>query len=225
MRPQLYFSAALICAWAYHRPFRCRYCDRSDGTASSCLPIQTNQAAVSCACSQGHIDSTCAISLPAGVDTFISYFLKALVAWQRGDKGAAKAAEFACLDQFLTLFQSPDALWMLPALRTLCRDSYVVANSLRSGSGLMGRSGAANEAMVRPQLCGGSVIIAWLCVTYSPADDVTCLQESLAALLQKAFKVTSQDRAAAEVSKKWGTLFVVNSLFRLYFRVSAVLAS
>ena len=44
-------------------------------------------------------------------------------------------------------------------------------------------------------------------------------QEALAALLQKAFKATSQDRAPVESSKKWGTLFVVNSLFRLYFKV------
>jgi hypothetical protein len=39
------------------------------------------------------------------------------------------------------------------------------------------------------------------------------------AVLQKAFKCTSQDRAAAAVSKKWGTILVVNALFRCYFRV------
>jgi hypothetical protein len=48
---------------------------------------------------------------------------------------------------------------------------------------------------------------------------VVVRQELLAALLQKAFKCTSQDRAPPEASKKWGTIFVVNNLFRLYFRV------
>lgn len=38
-------------------------------------------------------------------------------------------------------------------------------------------------------------------------------------MLQRAFKVVTQDRQAVMCSKKWATVAVVNSLFRVYFKV------
>ena len=45
------------------------------------------------------------------------------------------------------------------------------------------------------------------------------LQEA-AAVMQKSFRVVVNDRAAVEVSKKWGGLHVINNLFKIYFRLN-----
>lgn len=43
--------------------------------------------------------------------------------------------------------------------------------------------------------------------------------EDCARILSKAFTVTITDRASLEVSKKWGTLFIVNILLKIYFKL------
>jgi hypothetical protein len=77
-------------------------------------------------------------------------FVCAAVAAMRpgGDIDTAKTAQFECLDRFLTVFQAPTSVWLLPVLQTLCKDSYTVADILEKEI-LRRQAGATNEAMVR----------------------------------------------------------------------------
>ena len=41
-----------------------------------------------------------------------------------------------------------------------------------------------------------------------------------AGMLQKSFRITATDRAPLESSKKWGSLHVINNLFKIYFQLN-----
>jgi hypothetical protein len=43
--------------------------------------------------------------------------------------------------------------------------------------------------------------------------------EETTRILKNCFKTTNTDRSPLEVSKRWGTLYVVNNLFKIYFQV------
>lgn len=124
-------------------------------------------------------------------DEMLAAQLDSLVAIHCNDHVKAYSHQERACTSFHSVFEK-DTSWSLPAMHRL--DLLLRMAAVRA------------DAALKMSAAGGG--------------DITTTQEAAVRVLQKSFTICISDRAPLEVSKKWGTLHVINNLFKIYFQLN-----
>lgn len=124
-------------------------------------------------------------------DEMLAAQLDSLVAIHCNDHVKAYSHQERACTSFHSVFEK-DTSWSLPAMHRL--DLLLRMAAVRA------------DAALKMSAAGGG--------------DITTTQEAAVRVLQKSFTICISDRAELKVSKKWGTLHVINNLFKIYFQLN-----
>lgn len=124
-------------------------------------------------------------------DEMLAAQLDSLVAIHCNDHVKAYSHQESACTKFHSVFEK-DTSWSLPAMHRL--DLLLRMAAVRA------------DAALKKSAAGGG--------------DITTTQEAAVRVLQKSFTICISDRAELKVSKKWGTLHVINNLFKIYFQLN-----
>jgi hypothetical protein len=124
-------------------------------------------------------------------DEMLAEQLDSLVAIHCNDHVKAYSHQESACTKFHSVFEK-DTSWSLPAMHRL--DLLLRMAAVRA------------DAALKMSAAGGG--------------DITTTQEAAVRVLQKSFTICISDRAELKVSKKWGTLHVINNLFKIYFKLN-----
>ncbi|RHY27797.1 hypothetical protein DYB32_006517 [Aphanomyces invadans] len=154
--------------------------------------------------SDSAIDSICRSSLSNGYDDLVAPLLKAKRLVHQKKYADAYDLQIAGF-MYVKIFRDQNN-WLVPLLQRLTYDTRVLAQ--HADSELSNKRGIdVTDKLVRP---------SWLNLVRT----LHASQANAEQNLKKGFSMTLNDRAAPEYSKKPATLYVVNQLFKIYFRIN-----
>ncbi|CAK8687080.1 unnamed protein product [Clavelina lepadiformis] len=127
-------------------------------------------------------------------DEMVAAHIRGCWALANNDISQAYASQVTAIQAFVKSFQArKDENWALPLMYTLVLDLRKLANKVDQE---MPKGGKGKK---------GDVL------------------EKAADTIMSCFRICGSDgRSALEVSKKWGMLFLVNQLFKIYFRIGKI---
>ena len=135
-------------------------------------------------------------------DEMLAEQLDSLVAIHCNDHVKAYSHQESACTKFHSVFEK-DTSWSLPAMHRL--DLLLRMAAVRADAALkMSAAGGGDNR---------EYSVGVLARREAP-------QEAAVRVLQKSFTICISDRAPLEVSKKWGTLHVINNLFKIYFQLN-----
>lgn len=135
-------------------------------------------------------------------DEMLAAQLDSLVAIHCNDHVKAYSHQERACTSFHSVFEK-DTSWSLPAMHRL--DLLLRMAAVRADAALkMSAAGGGDNR---------EYSVGVLARREAP-------QEAAVRVLQKSFTICISDRAPLEVSKKWGTLHVINNLFKIYFQLN-----
>jgi hypothetical protein len=165
-----------------------------EALAEALQQIDLSNAALIAQLTAGRIDVRALSSsvLDRPYDEMLAEQLDSLVAIHCNDHVKAYSHQERACTKFHSVFEK-DTSWSLPAMHRL--DLLLRMAAVRA------------DATLKKSAAGGG--------------DITTKQEEAVRVLQKkSFTICISDRAPLEVSKKWGTLHVINNLFKIYFKLN-----
>ena len=164
-----------------------------EALAEALQQIDLSNAALIAQLTAGRIDVRALSSsvLDRPYDEMLAEQLDSLVAIHCNDHVKAYSHQERACTKFHSVFEK-DTSWSLPAMHRL--DLLLRMAAVRA------------DAALKKSAAGGG--------------DITTTQEAAVRVLQKSFTICISDRAELKVSKKWGTLHVINNLFKIYFKLN-----
>lgn len=164
-----------------------------EALAEALQQLDLSNAALIAQLTAGRIDVRALSSsvLDRPYDEMLAEQLDSLVAIHCNDHVKAYSHQESACTKFHSVFEK-DTSWSLPAMHRL--DLLLRMAAVRA------------DATLKKSAAGGG--------------DITTTQEAAVRVLQKSFTICISDRAELKVSKKWGTLHVINNLFKIYFKLN-----
>jgi hypothetical protein len=164
-----------------------------EALAEALQQLDLSNAALIAQLTAGRIDVRALSSsvLDRPYDEMLAEQLDSLVAIHCNDHVKAYSHQERACTSFHSVFEK-DTSWSLPVMHRL--DLLLRMAAVRA------------DATLKKSAAGGG--------------DITTTQEAAVRVLQKSFTICISDRAPLEVSKKWGTLHVINNLFKIYFQLN-----
>lgn len=166
-----------------------------EALAEALQQLDLSNAALIAQLTAGRIDVRALSSsvLDRPYDEMLAEQLDSLVAIHCNDHVKAYSHQERACTSFHSVFEKDTSSWSLPVMHRL--DLLLRMAAVRA------------DATLKKSAAGGG--------------DITTTQEAAVRVLQKSFTICISDhRAALEVSKKWGTLHVINNLFKIYFKLN-----
>lgn len=135
-------------------------------------------------------------------DEMLAAQLDSLVAIHCNDHVKAYSHQERACTSFHSVFEK-DTSWSLPAMHRL--DLLLRMAAVRA------------DAALKMSAAGGGDNREYSVGVLKRGETP---REAAVRVLQKSFTICISDRAPLEVSKKWGTLHVINNLFKIYFQLN-----
>lgn len=144
---------------------------------------------------QGDVDSACQSLLEPPYDEMIAAHLRCIAAQAEGDNINAYGCQAVSVQAFLKAFQAQkEENWCLPVLKVITLDLRMMALAVEC---------RLSSSLVSHSLKPGEML------------------EKAADQIMACFRVcVSDNRTHIDFSKKWGTLSLVNQLFKIYFKIN-----